>query len=141
MRWRMAFACVAIVLTAQGALAASKLIYRIDSATAYVEHGKLVVTASGAVKSGGWTRPVLRLHAPLEADTLVLDFSATPPRSKRVVVQAILPITVTLKAAPPHDGTVQVKLVSETNSVIVPITFARHAASATTLLRPVRFAR
>jgi hypothetical protein len=124
---------------AQGALAAPKLVYRVDSATAQIENGRLVVTASGAVKSGGWTRPVLRLHGSPQADTLVMDFAATPPRSKRVVVQAILPITVTLKAAPPHDGTVQVKLVSQTNSVTVPI--VRHATAATTPLRPARVAR
>ena len=140
MTWRVALACVAFALMAQTALAAPALVYRIDSATARIEHGRLCVAAKGAVKSGGWTRPVLRFRAQ-QADSLVLDFSATPPRSKRVVIQASLPIAATLRTAPPHDGTLQVKLVSQTNSVTVPIVLSPQAASATTLLRPVRLAQ
>jgi hypothetical protein len=141
MRWRAALLGVLIAFSAQGAFAASKLIYRIDSAAASVQHGILVVTASGAVQSGGWTNPLLILRRVPEADTLEVDFSATPPRSKRTVIQATLPVKATVKTALPHDGAVQVKLNSQTNSVTVPIVLPRHAASATTLLRPVRFAR
>jgi hypothetical protein len=124
MRARAAFICFLIALTASAAMAASpKLVYRIDRATATIVDNRLVVMVMGAVRSGGWAKPKLRLHEVIvpEARTLEIDFVATPPRRAAVVVQAILPVSVKLKTRLPHYGVAEVKIVSETNSVTVPI--------------------
>ncbi len=46
--------------TATAAEAAPALVFKVDKVTAAIIHGRLVVSATGAVKSGGWTQP--RLH-------------------------------------------------------------------------------
>ena len=142
MRGRAAFIAFLIVLAAGAAGAApTRPVYRIDSATAWVVHRQLVVTAWGAVRTGGWTAPQLRLrggYAP-EAGTLDVDLVATPPHRGHAVAQATLPVEATLTTRLPRTGVVRVKIVSETNSVIAAI--KPYAASATTLLRPVRLAR
>jgi hypothetical protein len=109
--------------TATGAGAAPKLIYKVDKVTATTVHNRLVVTATGAVNSGGWTSPRLHMkefHIP-ESDTEVIEFLATPPGASEVVIQALLPVSVTEKFPLPHYGTVQVKVVAESNSVTAPI--------------------
>ena len=109
--------------TATGASAASKLIYKVDHVTATTVRDHLMVTATGAVNSGGWSSPRLHMkefHIP-ESDTEVIEFLATPPRGNEVVIQALLPVSVTAKFALPHYGTVQVKVVAESNSVTAPI--------------------
>jgi hypothetical protein len=109
--------------TATEGVSAEKLIYKVDQVTATTVRNHLVVTASGAVTSGGWTSPRLHLkefHIP-ESDTEVIEFLATPPRADAVVVQALLPVSVTAKLSLPRYGTVQVKVVSETNGVTAPI--------------------
>ena len=109
--------------TATSAAAAQKLIYKVDQVTATTVGNRLVVTATGAVNSGGWTSPRLHLkeiHMP-ESDTEVIEFLATPPRADAVVVQALLPVSVTAKLSLPRYATVQVKVVAETNSVTAPI--------------------
>lgn len=125
MRGRAALICFLIAFAASSACAASpKLVYRIDSVTATIVNNRLVIDATGAVRSGGWAKPTLRLHevAVPEARTLDVDFVATPPRHRAVVVQAILPVSTKLKTHLPHYGVAEVKIVSETNSVTVPIT-------------------
>jgi hypothetical protein len=109
--------------TATGAGAAAKLIYKVDRVTATTVGNHLVVAATGAVNSGGWTAPRLHLkefHIP-ESDTEVIEFLATPPRGNEVVIQALLPVSVTEKFPLPHYATVQVKVVAESNSVTAPI--------------------
>lgn len=108
---------------APASAAGGKLIYKVDQATAVVEDRKLVITAKGAVRSGGWERPYLRVKSVWvpESDTLVVEFLASPPSSRAMVIQAILPVEATVTAPLPHYGAVQVKIVSETNSVTVPI--------------------
>jgi hypothetical protein len=59
-------------------------------------------------------------HIP-ESDTEVIEFLATPPRGNEVVIQALLPVSVTEKFPLPHYATVQVKVVAESNSVTAPI--------------------
>ena len=109
--------------TATGASAAAKLIYKVDRVTATTVGNHLVVTATGAVNSGGWTMPHLHMkefHIP-ESDTEVIEFLATPPRGNEVVIQALLPVSATAKLTLPHYATVQVKVVAESNSVTAPI--------------------
>jgi hypothetical protein len=56
-----------------------------------------------------------------EVATLEVEFVATPPRHRAAVAHAILPVGARLAARLPHYGVVQVKVVSQTNSVMVPI--------------------
>jgi hypothetical protein len=125
MRARAAFVFILIAL-ATGACAAApaKLVYRIDHVTAAIEHNRLVIIARGAVSTGGWMKPLLRLHETSvpEASTLEVEFVATPPRHRTAVAQAILPVSARLAAHWPHYGVVQVKVVSQTNVVMVPVT-------------------
>ena len=148
MRARAAFALILIALASGVAVAApATLVYRIDRATATVAHNRLVVSARGAVSTGGWQKPLLRLRETSSGETTTLEaeFVATPPRYRATVAHAILPVSARLAAPLPRYGVVQVKIVSQTNSVTVPITRLSgrndrpYAASATT--RPARLAR
>ncbi len=122
-----------LIVTAAGAAAAApaKFVYRVDRATATIEHNRLVITARGAVPTGGWARPVLRVRATSvkEAKTLEVYFMAQPPQPGATVVQAILPVSARVTARLPRDGIADVKIVSQTNSVTVPITLVHQAAS------------
>lgn len=123
---------IVALYAAPASAARAKLIYKVDQATAVVENRTLVITAAGAVRSGGWERPHLRVKQAWipESDTLVVEFLATPPSGRAMVIQAILPVQATLNAPLPHYGAVQVKIVAETNSVTVPINMT-HSAKAT----------
>jgi hypothetical protein len=108
--------------TATVASAAPQLIYRVDSVTAKIVKNQLVVTASGAVSSGGWTRPRLHLtpHVP-EAPDEVIEFQASPPLGNAVVIQALLPVSATAVFPLPHYGAIRVKVTAQTNAVTAPI--------------------
>ena len=125
MHVRAAFVLILIAMATGVAVAASaKLDYRIDRATATVAHNRLVISARGAVSTGGWMKPLLRLREAFggEAATLEVEFVATPPRHRAAVAQAILPVSARLAARLPHTGVVQVKIVSQTNVVTIPVT-------------------
>jgi hypothetical protein len=98
------------------------LIYRVDRVSAIVDNGKLIVDASGAVASGGWSHARLRVKpsAP-EAPVLEMEFIANPPSPKKVVIQTTLPVKAQLKAGLPHYGTVAVSVVAETNEITAQI--------------------
>ena len=109
--------------TATGASAAPELIFKVDHVDVKLFHNHLVVSASGAVNSGGWTNPRLRqkeMHIP-ESDTEVVEFIATPPRADMAVVQVLLPISATASFPLPRYGSVQVKVMTKSNSVTAPI--------------------
>jgi hypothetical protein len=148
MRLRAAFVLFLIAMATGVTVAApAKLVYRIDRATATVAHNRLVISARGAVSTGGWMRPLLRLREASagEMATLEAEFVATPPGHRAAVAHAILPVSARLAAPLPHTGAVRVKIVSQTNSVMVPIMHLSgrggrpYATSATT--RPSRLAR
>ena len=108
---------------ATATVAAPKPIYKVDSVSAKTVGRNLIITASGAVSSGGWTLPHLRMsesHKP-ESDTEIIEFLATPPPPSTVVVQALLPVTASATLALPPYGVVQVKVVAESNSVTTRI--------------------
>ncbi len=112
-----------VAATATAAHAAPQPVYRIDTVAAKILNGHLVVTARGAVASGGWTHPRLHLettHVP-ESPEESIEFQATPPTQDAVVIQALLPITTTAVFPLPHYGTVRVKVTSQTNTVSAPI--------------------
>ena len=92
----LALAAAAAILLSGQAIAAPKLIYRVDSASAVIVRNHLVITANGAVDSGGWSKPALVILKPSasEAKALRTKFVAKPPASPESVVQALLPIHV-----------------------------------------------
>ena len=98
-------------------------IFRVDEARAVIVNRHLVISANGAVKSGGWGTPRLWVRPPTapEADTLEVEFVARPPRPRAAVVQALLPVAAFKRARLPNYGTVRVKIIAETNTVTVPI--------------------
>lgn len=101
-------------------------IYKVDSATAQVTGHKLTISATGAVRTGGWQNPQLRVkpqHTP-ETDTLEVEFLATPPAKDATVIQALLPVSATITANLPRYATTKVKIIAESNDVTVPITNA-----------------
>ena len=122
---RLIFASALLALaaaTATGAGAASQLVYRVDAVTAKTVNNHLVVTASGAVSSGGWSRPRLHLTAHVaEAADQVIEFQASPPLGNSVVIQALLPVSTTAVFPLPHYGTIRIKVVSQSNAVTAPI--------------------
>jgi hypothetical protein len=116
-------AAAAILLSGQ-AIAAAQLIYRVDSASAVIVGNHLVITANGAVDSGGWSKPELIILKPSasEAKALRTKFFAKPPASRETVVQALLPIHVRKIAPLPRYGAIEVEVTAATNSLIVQIT-------------------
>jgi len=120
----LALAAAAAILLSQQAIAGPKLIYRVDSASAVIVHNHLVITANGAVESGGWSKPELLILKPSasEAKALRTKFVAKPPSSPDSVVQALLPIHVRKITALPRYGAIEVEVTSATNSLMVQIT-------------------
>ena len=119
------FILVAALSLATPAIAGdAKLIYRIDSATAKIEKHHLVISAQGAVNSGGWNSPHLRLKEIVvpETKTLQVIFVAIPPPPQKAVVQALLPVSASTVAKLPRYGAKEIRIVAETNSIVVPIT-------------------
>ncbi len=102
--------------------AAARLIYKVDHVSVSIESHKMIVSATGAVNSGGWENPHLHIkevRAP-EADTLVIEFLATPPAKDEAVIQALLPVSATLAAPLAPYGVTQVKVVAQSNNVVTP---------------------
>jgi hypothetical protein len=120
----LALAAAAAILLSHQALAAPKLIYRVDSASAVIVGNHLVITANGAVDSGGWSKPELLIQKPSasEAKAMKTKFVAKPPASREAVVQALLPIHVRKVAPLPRYGAIEVEITAATNSLIVQIT-------------------
>ncbi len=115
----------ALALSAQThARPRAQLVYRIDSVSAAIVDGKLVVDVNGAVSSGGWKKPRLRAKpsAP-EAHVLQMEFLAEPPSPKRVVIQELLPVHAQAKLPLPKYGTVAVSAISQTNEIAAEIRF------------------
>jgi hypothetical protein len=113
----------AFLTASQVSAGAVKLVYRVDDATAEIINGHLVILANGAVKSGGWDRAQLRVLEPSapEAEVLEVEFVARPPAPTEAVVQALLPVATRKVARLPSYATVKVKIIAETNSIVVPI--------------------
>jgi len=98
------------------------LIFRIDKVSATIDGSTLTIDASGAVQSGGWSRPRLRAKpsAP-ETPVLRVEFVADPPPPKRVVINALLPIKAEFQGPLPKYGTVAITVGSQTNEITTQI--------------------
>ncbi len=120
----LALAATAAILLSQQSLAGPKPIYRVDSASAVVVRNHLIITANGAVESGGWSKPDLLIQKPSasEAKTVKAKFVAKPPASPDTVVQGLLPIRVRKIAPLPRYGAIEVEIITATNSLMVQIT-------------------
>jgi hypothetical protein len=117
-------AVAAAILLSPRAMADTALIYRVDSASATIVQHHLVISANGAVSSGGWSKPELVIKQPSapEARTIKIKFVARPPAPHEAVVRALLPISVRKTLSLPRYGAKEVKITTATNSVTVPIT-------------------
>jgi hypothetical protein len=86
----LAAACA--LLCAHPAFAAEKRVLRIDSLLASRKGGVIRLQAKGAVPSGGWTRPRLRLmHG--NGHTVTVEFLATAPPPGMTVIDSLVPVT------------------------------------------------
>ena len=118
------FAASLVAATATPAAAEPKPVFKVDKVTAAIVNAHLVITASGAVRTGGWSVPRLHMvnfHKP-EGDTEIVQFLATPPLADAIVIQALVPIATTATFPLPPTVVTKVKVVTETNSVTAPIT-------------------
>ncbi len=108
-----------ILLFASPALAADKRVYKIDSLIATQKKGRITVQVSGAVQSGGWKNPRLHVIPRDNGRTLTVEFVGTPPPPGMVVIEALLPVTVSaeFKAA----GITAVKVVADANEMTTQI--------------------
>ena len=108
-----------ILSCASPALAADKRVYKIDSLIATQKKGRITVQVNGAVQSGGWKNPRLHVIPRDNNRTLTVEFLATPPPPGMVVIDALLPVTVSadFKAA----GNTAVKVVADANEMTAQI--------------------
>lgn len=121
MRASAALVCILGILAAVPA-AAQTLVYRVDQATAVIDGNRLVVTAKGAVRTGGWEHPRLILRkSRTEPGDIDMQFVATPPGDRSVVIQSVVPVKVSLSTRLPRSGVAAIKVVSETNTVTAEI--------------------
>ncbi len=99
------------------------LVYRIDRVRASIANRHLTIAVDGAVQTGGWLRARLREKPSVrEAPVLGFDFVADPPKPKHVVIQALMPVHVTLTRGLPRYGTVAIEVKSRTNEITTEIT-------------------
>jgi hypothetical protein len=102
---------------------AATMVLKADNVTVTVtpKH-RLVIIATGAVRSGGWSNPQLR--AAKRGDdpyTLVFDLVATPPPANAIVIEAIMPVQASETIAMPPSSITQIKVDSETGSATATI--------------------
>jgi hypothetical protein len=98
------------------------LVYRVDQATAIIDGNHLIVTAKGAVRTGGWEHPRLILRkSRSEPGDVDIQFVATPPDDRSAVIQSLVPVKVSLTTRLPRSGVAAVKVSSETNTVTAKI--------------------
>ena len=100
----------------------TELIFRVDSVSASLKDHRILIHANGAVKSGGWTAPTLRVETiqPAGGQTLVVDFAAVPPAPDAAVIQELLPVEASM-TAPARRGAVAVRVVSGSNEITTQI--------------------
>lgn len=101
-------------------MAAEKLVYKTDSVIATISHGRIAITVKGAVPTGGWKKPRLKLARSPDPKTVVVDFVAQPPPANAVVLQALLPVAASL-TVPLRRKVVAVKVVADANEMTTQI--------------------
>ena len=124
--------CATTTLVAVGLLAAAssgvaaaaglKPVLKVDSAAVSIKGDRMTVIASGAASTGGWSNARLRAkpHKP-EGGELDFEFVAMPPPPDETVIQALVPVTVTLTTRRPPYGVTQIRVDAQTNSTTAEI--------------------
>jgi len=119
----LAAALAALPLGARAQSPTATPVLKADSVTLTVtpKH-RLIITAKGAVRSGGWSNPQLR--AAKRSDdphTLVFDLVAMPPPKNAMVIEAIMPVHASETIVMPPLSITQIKVDSETSSATATI--------------------
>ena len=84
------------LLCASPAFALEKRVLRIDGLIASQKKGVITLQAKGAVQTGGWTKPRLRvMHG--DGHTITVEFLATPPPMGMPVIDALVPVTADVR--------------------------------------------
>jgi hypothetical protein len=123
LRWTIGALLAGALLASPAAAAGPKQIYKVDGAAASIHDNKLMIIATGAVVTGGWSKPRLRLkpgHKP-ENNTLEFEFLALPPGPNDAVIQSLVPVTATLATRLPPYGVTQIRIEAQTNSAVAEI--------------------
>ena len=111
----------ALILAAStiAAQAMEKQVYRLDSVTAVAVAGGIQIQVRGAVRSGGWDNPRLKVLQ-VDGRTVVVEFLAQAPPSGTVVIQGLLPVSaqVTVKAG---SGVTSVRVEADANTVTAQV--------------------
>ncbi len=120
------FAAMVFLVAANSGVAAAaglKPLFEADSAAATIAGNRMTIIVSGAASTGGWTKARLRMrpgHRP-ETHELEFDFLAVPPPPHETVIQALVPVTATLTTRSPPYGVTQIRIDTQTNSIIAEI--------------------
>jgi hypothetical protein len=112
---------VFLAILAATPAAAESLIYRVDSATAVISEKRMIVTARGAVKTGGWEHPRLIVKKSRGRGDIEIDFVADPPESSATVIQALMPVRVRLVTRLPKSDIAAVRVNASSNTVTAQI--------------------
>lgn len=121
------FAAGLVAATEAPAAAEPRPVFKVDKVTATIVNARLVITASGAVTTGGWADARLHMvnfHKP-DGDTEIVQFLASPPLADAIVIQALVPVATTATFPLPPTAVTRVKVVSASNSVTTAIVPAR----------------
>jgi hypothetical protein len=101
--------------------AADSLVYRVDSATAVISGKQLIITARGAVKTGGWDHPHLVARKSHEVGDLDFELVAMPPENSATVIQALMPVKARLTIRLPKNDIAAVRVTGASNTVTAQI--------------------
>ena len=127
----MGFSMRAIFLTAMllalpvcamaAPVAPDKPVARIDSLTATLRKGRVVIQAKGAVMGGGWSHVSLKVvKTGSDPHTLVVEFVGLPPPANEAVIPGLVPVAASL-TVPNRRGIVAVRAVSDANEITTQI--------------------
>jgi hypothetical protein len=116
---RPALALLLLAATSVAAHATEKQVYRLDSVTAVAVPGGIQIQARGAVRSGGWSHPRLRVTH-MDAKSVVVEFLAKTPPADAAVIQGLIPVSaqVTVKAG---HGVTSVRVEADANDVTAQV--------------------
>jgi hypothetical protein len=100
---------------------AERPVNRIDSVIATVRQQSILIQVKGAVPTGGWKMPKLKLvRSPADPHTVVVNFVATPPPANQAVIQGLLPVAANT-VVPLRKGVVTVRAVAAINEITTQI--------------------
>ena len=105
----------------EGAMAAAKQIYKVDSVTATAKGRVVTIQAKGAVQSGGWTQAKLHLlHN--DGHILTMEFVAVPPPPDMTVIDALVPMKANAEVRTSHAATmISVRVQASANEVTAQV--------------------